>query len=42
MTEQDTTTQWETRFEEAEKEIANMDEFDFYNLLMESRVIQSS
>ena len=38
----DTATQWEDRFTEDEREIANMDEFDFMTLLMESRIIQAS
>lgn len=38
----ETTTQWEDRFTEDEREIANMDEFDFMTLLMESRIIQAS
>ncbi len=42
MNEKDTAAQWETRFEEADREIANMDEIDFYTLLMESRIIQAS
>lgn len=42
MNEKDTVTQWESRFEEAEHEIANMDEFDYYTLLLESRIIQAS
>lgn len=43
MNEKDTATQWESRFEEAERdEIANMDELDYYTLLMESRIIQAS
>ena len=42
MNERDTATQWEDRFEEAEREIANMDEIDFFTLLMESRIIEAS
>ena len=42
MNERDTATQWEDRFEEAEREIANMDEIDFVTLLLESRIIQAS
>ncbi len=38
----DTATQWEDRFAEDEREIANMDEFDYMTLLMESRIIQAS
>ena len=41
MKENETVTPWEDRFEE-EREIANMDEFDFMTLLMESRIIQAS
>lgn len=36
------TIQWEDRFTDDEREIANMDEFDFMTLLMESRIIQAS
>ena len=42
MIEREAVTEWEARFEEAEREIANMDEFDYYNLLMESRIIEAS
>ena len=42
MNEKETVTQWESRFDEAGGEIANMDEFDFYTLLMESWIIQAS
>ena len=42
MNERDTAIQWEDRFEEAEREIANMDEIDFFTLLMESRIIEAS
>ena len=42
MNERDTATQWENRFDEAEREIANMDEIDFVTLLLESRIIQAS
>lgn len=43
MNEKDIATQWESRFEEVEHdEIANMDELDYYTLLMESRIIQAS
>lgn len=40
MRENDTVTEWEARFEESEREIANMDEIDFMTLLMESRILQ--
>ena len=40
MNEKETTTQWEDRFEDTNREIANMDSFDFMTLLMESRIIQ--
>ncbi|MDO4867996.1 MAG: hypothetical protein Q4C10_15830 [Clostridia bacterium] len=42
MNENETTTTWEDRFTSDEREIANMDEFDFMTLLMESRIIQAS
>ena len=35
----DNLTQWEDRFTEDEREIANMDEIDFMTLLMECRII---
>lgn len=41
MNNAESTTQWEDRFEET-KQIANMDEYDFMVLLMESRIIQAS
>lgn len=34
-------TQWELRFGEPEREIANMDEIDFMTLLLESRIIET-
>ncbi len=37
---EDAQTQTETRPEEPGREIANMDEYDFMALLMESRIIQ--
>ena len=40
MKENDTATQWEARFEDEDRQIANMDEYDFLNLLMESRIIE--
>ena len=42
MNENETTTTWEDRFTGDKREIANMDEFDFMTLLMESRIIQAS
>ena len=33
---------WEDRFSEEKQQIANMDEFDFMALLMESRIIQQA
>ena len=42
MNGNDTATQWEDRFSDESREIANMDEYDFLNLLMESRIIQAS
>ena len=35
-------TKWEDRFAEDKEEVANMDKKGFLNLLMESRIIQSS
>ena len=42
MNGNDTATQWEDRPDEEVREIANMDEYDFMYLLMESRIIQAS
>ena len=42
MNGNDTTTQWEDRFDDADRQIANMDEYDFLTLLMESSIIQAS
>ena len=42
MQDNDISTLREQRFEDEEREIANMDEFDFMTLLMESRIIQAS
>ena len=42
MNGKDAASQWEERFEESDREIANMDAFDFMTLLMESRIIQPS
>jgi len=42
MNGNETTAQWEDRFEEEAPQIANMDEIDFLTLLMESRIIQAS
>ena len=42
MNENETTTKWEDRFTDDKREIANMDEYDYLNLLMESRIIQAS
>ena len=42
MNENETLTNWEDRFGDDAHEIANMDEFDFMTLLMESRIIQAS
>ena len=36
------TAPWEDRFEDGERQIANMDEYDFMTLLLESRIIQAS
>jgi len=42
MNGNDTVTQWEDRFDEENREIANMDDFDFLTMLLESRIIQAS
>lgn len=42
MQENETLTEWADRFDDDERQIANMDEFDFMTLLMESRIIQAS
>ena len=42
MNGNETTAQREDRLDEEPREIANMDEFDFMTLLMESRIIQAS
>ena len=42
MNENETITKWEDRFDTDQHEIANMDEYDFMTLLMESRIIQAS
>lgn len=42
MNSNDAATQWEARFTEAGGEIANMDEIDYWTLLLESRVLQAS
>ena len=42
MNGNETTAQWEDRFEDEVPQIANMDEIDFLTLLMESRIIQAS
>ena len=39
MNEQDTQTKPEDRAPAEEKEIANMDEYDYLNLLIESRIV---
>ena len=36
------TTTWEGQSDNESKQIANMDEYDFMILLMESRIIQAS
>ena len=41
MRENEVASNWEARFEETEREIANMDEIDFLTLLMESRILQA-
>ncbi len=40
MTEEITETQGEVRAEEEKREIANMDAYDYFMMLMESRIIQ--
>ena len=42
MNENETITQWEARFTESDGLIANMDEWDYLTLLMESRIIEAS
>lgn len=42
MQENEIITKWEDRFDRDVSEIANMDEYDFMTLLMESRIIQAS
>ena len=43
MDQNKTPTRWEDRFnDEDTPQIANMDEFDYMTLLMESRIIQAS
>ena len=42
MNENESITKWEDRFTEDKEEVANMDKDDFLNLLMESRIIQTS
>ena len=41
MNTNDSAAQWEERFEDEDRQIANMDEYDFMNLLMESRIIDA-
>lgn len=42
MAEKDTAAQWEDRSAADGRTVANMDEYDFMNLLLESRIIQAS
>ena len=42
MNENEKITKWEDRFTEEKQEVANMDKDDFLNLLIESRIIQTS
>ncbi len=42
MNENENITKWEDRFTEDKEEVANMDKDDFLNLLVESRIIQTS
>ena len=42
MNGNDTATEWEARFDDDSRQIANMDEYDFINLLLESRIIESA
>ena len=42
MNGKDAASKWEDRFEESDREIANMDSVDFMTLLIESRIIQPS
>lgn len=41
MDKKESTTKWDDKSNEDEREIANMDESDFMFLLMESRIIQA-
>ena len=40
MNENETETQWESRFDGEDRDIANMDEYDYWTLLMESRIVE--
>ena len=42
MNENESTSKWENSLNEGKREFANMDESDFFFLLMESRIIQAS
>ena len=42
MDENESTSKRENSLKEGEREIANMDESDFFFLLMDSRIIQAS
>ncbi len=42
MNENENAVQWEDRFNDNERQIANMDEVDFITLLMESRILQEN
>ena len=40
MNDNESVTPWEDRFDDDDRQIANMDEYDFLTMLMESRIIQ--
>lgn len=42
MNDNEILTKWEERFDEDVSEIANMDQYDFMSLLIESRIIEAS
>ena len=41
MNADETLAKWEERFDDGERDIANMDAFDFMTLLMECRIIEA-
>ncbi len=42
MKDSESAAPWEDRPEDEDRQIANMDEYDFMALLVESRIIQAS